>query len=133
MDFSVDRKLHDDQDSAVIFRKVIGREISHGYSTNLYLCCRMDFASNVVQTDAPKFVDLGILAVNTLDEFGILSTPLPESEGRWMYPIGLRRIIFLARQKRLKRVKQGQTKAIAIKLILKFGGKIRTLGAKIFQ
>ena len=35
----------------------------------------MNFLSNIVQTKAPNFVDLGLPAVNTLDEFGILGTP----------------------------------------------------------
>ena len=35
----------------------------------------MDFASNVVQTKAPQFVDLGLPDVNTSDEFSILGTP----------------------------------------------------------
>ena len=47
-DTSIDRKLSDDQDSASIFSKVIGCELSHGSRADLYLCFRMDFKSNVV-------------------------------------------------------------------------------------
>ena len=66
-DASIDRKLPHHLDSASIFIKLIGHEISHGSSTDLYLRCRMDFANNAVGTEAPHFVELGIPAVNTSD------------------------------------------------------------------
>ena len=75
MDTSIDRKLPDDQYSASIFRKLIGCEIYLGSSTDLYLNCRIDFASNIVQTEAPQIVDLGLLAVNTSDELIIQGSP----------------------------------------------------------
>ena len=75
MNTYVDRKLPDDPDSVSIFGKVIGRELFHGSSAYLYLCCWMDLVSNVVRTEAPKFVDLGLPEFNTLDEFGIQGTP----------------------------------------------------------
>ena len=65
LDTSIDRNFPDDRNYASIFSKVIGRELPHSYSANLYLRCWMDFASNFVQTKAPQFVDLGILVVNT--------------------------------------------------------------------
>ena len=77
----VDRNLPYDWYSASISRKVIGREISHLSSADLYLCCRIYFASNVVQTEASQFVDLGIPAVNTSDEFGIQCTPATRIRG----------------------------------------------------
>ena len=43
LDTYVDKKLPNDQDS-----EVIGPELSHGSSTDLYLLCRMDFASDFV-------------------------------------------------------------------------------------
>ena len=67
--------MPDDRDSESIFSKVIGRELSNGSSADLYLRCRMDFVSNFVQTEAPQFVYLRLLAVNTSDEFSILGTP----------------------------------------------------------
>ena len=75
MDTVVDRKLPGYRYSASIFIKVIGCEIYHGSSNDLYLCCQMNFASNVVQNEAPQFVDLELLDVNTSNEFGILGTP----------------------------------------------------------
>ena len=74
-DNSVDRKLSNDGDSTSIFSKVIGGELSHSSIAYLYLRCWMDFASNTVRTKAPHFVDLGLPAVNALDEFNIFVTP----------------------------------------------------------
>ena len=75
MDTSVDRNLPDDQDSAYIFSKVIGCELSHGSSADFYLRYQMNFESNAVQTKAPQFMELGIPAVNTSNDFGIQVTP----------------------------------------------------------
>ena len=75
LDASVDRNFPGDWYYASIFSKVIGCELSHGSSTDLCSRCRMDFAINVVQTKAPQFVDLGLPAVNTSNEFGIIGTP----------------------------------------------------------
>ena len=65
LDTSVDRKLANNRDSASISSKLIGSELSHSSITDFYSCCWMDFASNVVQTEAPYFVELGLPAVNT--------------------------------------------------------------------
>ena len=75
MDISVDIKLPDDWDSESIFRKVIVSELFHGSNSDIYLHFRIDYVSIVVQTEAPQFVDLGLLDVNTLDEFSILCNP----------------------------------------------------------
>ena len=73
---------------------LISRELSHSSISNLYLRCRMDFASNAIGTEAPHFVDLRLLAVNASDEIKILVTPTTLSEGQHMDTIYLRRIIF---------------------------------------
>ena len=91
LDTSIDRNLPDDQDYASISRKVISLELSHGSSTDLYSRCPMEFASNVVQTKAPQFVDLGLPAVNISDEFSILGTPVtriirPTDGSHWSAP-----------------------------------------------
>ena len=75
LDTSIDIKLTNDGDSASIFIKVIGRELYHGSSADLYLRCWMDFASNIVGTEAKKFVELCLPDVNTSDEVGIFVTP----------------------------------------------------------
>ena len=106
LDISSDRSFPGDQDSVSIFSSVIGRELSHGSSSDLYLRWRMDFASNFFRTKAPHLVELGIPAVNTSDEVDILGTPVPESEGFRMDPICLHRIIFLEKQQRLELVRQ---------------------------
>ena len=73
-DASIDGKLANDGDYTSIFSKVIGRELSHSYSTDLYLRCRTDFASNAVGTKVPNFVDLGLPSVNASDEFNTFGT-----------------------------------------------------------
>ena len=75
MDTSVDRKLANDGNYTSIFSEVIGRELSHNSSGNLYSRFRVDFASNSVRTEAPHFVDLELLFVNTSDEVNIFGTP----------------------------------------------------------
>ena len=71
MDTSVDRKLANDGNYTSIFSEVIGRELSHNSSGNLYSRFRVDFASNSVRTEAPHSVDLELLVVNTYDEVNI--------------------------------------------------------------
>ena len=51
----------------------------------------MDFTSNSVGTEAPNFVNLGITAVNTLDEFDTFGTPAtrvrsPTVSSHWSAP-----------------------------------------------
>ena len=72
MDTVVHRKLPDDMDSASVFRKVIGRKLSCGSRDDLYSRCRMKLLSNVVQTKALQFMDLGLPAINTLNESDVL-------------------------------------------------------------
>ena len=67
MDAVVDVKLLDDLDSASIFSKVIGHKISDGSIEDLYSRCMMNSAADVVQTQAPQFMDMGFLTINTLD------------------------------------------------------------------
>ena len=75
LDAVVDGKLTDDLDSASIFSKVIGYKLSDGYSRDLYLHCRMNFANDLVQTQDPHFMDMGVLSINTLNESGVLGNP----------------------------------------------------------
>ena len=75
LDTSVDINLPDDGVSTSIFSKVIVHELSHSSSSDLYLRCWMDFSSNIVQTKAPHFVELGLPAVITLDEVKIFKNP----------------------------------------------------------
>ena len=72
---SVDENLAEGEDSTTIFSKIIGQELSHGSSADIYLRCWMDFISSTVVTEAPYFVDLGLPAVNTSDEFNTSGTP----------------------------------------------------------
>ena len=74
-DTSIDENLDKDGDPTSIFSKVIGQELSHGSSSNIYLRCQMDFTSNVVRTEAPNFVNLGFLSANALDELRYFVNP----------------------------------------------------------
>ena len=66
-DASVDGNLTNNRDSAAIFSKVLGRELSDSLSTDIYFLCRVCFTSNSVGTKAPDFVHLGLPAVNISD------------------------------------------------------------------
>ena len=77
LDTSVDIKLPGDQDYVSVFSKVIGREISHSSSDDLYLRCRMKFSSNFFQIEAPQFLDLWIPAINASNELGVLGNTTP--------------------------------------------------------
>ena len=67
-DTSIDWNLAKNGDSAPIFIKVIGQELSHGSSADIYSHCRVDLTSNAVGTQEPDFMHLGLPAVNSLDE-----------------------------------------------------------------
>ena len=128
-----DGKFPNDLDYASIFSKVISHKLSDNYTNDLYLQYRMNFAVDFVQTQTPYLMDMGILVINTLNKAVSLVLLLTGFEVQRMDPIGVRRIVFLVKRQRLELVRQSQTMTIAIKLIMKFGGQIRNLSAKIFQ
>ena len=74
-DTSVDGNLAEDGDSKKIFSMVIGRELSHSSSANIYSRCRMDFTSNAIGTEGPNFVNLGLQDVSASDEFNPFGIP----------------------------------------------------------
>ena len=83
--------MDNDGDSTSIFSKLIGREISHISSADLYSRCWVDFTSNAIGTEALHFVDLGILAVNISNEINIFGTPAtrirsPMDGSHWSTP-----------------------------------------------
>ena len=85
------QKLDNDPDSASIFSKVIGNKIFNSSSDDLYLRCSMKFARDIIQTQAPQFMDLGLPAINTLYESGVLGTPTtkiqrPTDGSHWSAP-----------------------------------------------
>ena len=67
LDTLVDIKFPNDLYSAFIFSKIISHKLSNGSSGDLYLRFRMNFVDNLVQSQAPKFMNLGFLAINALD------------------------------------------------------------------
>ena len=78
-------------------------------------------------------MELELPAINTLDEFNILGTPatrirMPTDGYHWY---ALDHVFDKAAVVGISATRSEHT--IAIKMIFKFGGKIRTLGAKIFQ
>ena len=54
---------------------VIGRELSHNSSNDIYLHCRVNFMRNAVGTKSPTFMNLWLPAVHTSNELGSFSTP----------------------------------------------------------
>ena len=75
LDAVIDGNFPNDLDPASIFSKIMGHKISDGSSDDLYSRCKMNFAGDVVQTQAPQFMDLGFLDINTLNEIGVIGTP----------------------------------------------------------
>ena len=74
-DTLIDGELAEDGDSNTIFSKLIGQELSHGSRADIYSLFRMDFMSNVVKTEVPNFVNLGLTAVTASDEFSTFCNP----------------------------------------------------------
>ena len=74
-DAVVNGKLTGDLDYASIFSKLIGHKLSDSSSGDLYSRCKMNFSNDTVQNQAPDFMDMGILAINILNERGVLGTP----------------------------------------------------------
>ena len=71
----VERIFSDDINSTSIFSKVIGDKLFDSSSGDLYTRCRMNFLADPVQTQTPKFVDLGFSTINEFDETSDLSAP----------------------------------------------------------
>ena len=72
---SIDGNLAENGDSTPISSELIGQELSHNSSADIYSHCMVDFMSSSVGTEAPDFVHLGLLAVNSLDELSSFVTP----------------------------------------------------------
>ena len=88
LDAFVDGKLPNDLDSESILSKVIGQKLADGSSWDLYFCCRINFENDYSQIQASQFMNLGILAINTLNEGGLLGTTAtrvlsPEDGSNW--------------------------------------------------
>ena len=100
LDAVVDGKLPNDMDYASISGKVIGHKLSNGSSDDLYSLCRMNFVNDPVQTRDPHSVDMGLPAISTFNESGILGTPATLFKYQRMDPIGACLIMFLVKQQR---------------------------------
>ena len=75
LDTVVDGNFPDGLDYASIFIKVTDQKLSEGSRNDLYLCCRLNFAADIVQTQAPQGMDLGLLTMNKLNKNSLLGTP----------------------------------------------------------
>ena len=72
---SVNVDLNENGDPTPTFSKLIGRELSHNSSADIYSRYQVNFTHNAVGTKIPNFINLGIPAVHTPDELGSFSTP----------------------------------------------------------
>ena len=77
-DTSINGNLAKNGDSTPIFSTVIGQELSHESSADIYSRCRVDFTSNAVRTKAPGFMHLRLPAINALDELSPSVPLLPD-------------------------------------------------------
>ena len=93
----------------------------------------MDITSNAVGTKAPIFVNLGVLDVNSLEEFNTFGAPATRVRRLMNGTHWSTQDHVLEKLHPLEWSGQGQSKTIAIKLIFKMGSKIRTLGARMIQ
>ena len=75
MDASVDRKFSNNRNLTSIFSKVICEKLSDGSIQYLHTRFRMNLAADTVQTQTPKFVDLGLSTIDALDEGSGIITP----------------------------------------------------------
>ena len=111
----------------------MGRDISDSLSTDIYLRCRMEFTSNAVRTEATNFVNLGLPAVNALDEFNTFGTPAtrvrrPTEGPHWSvldHIFGEAKVIGMSGTR--------SELDYSYKTDFQNWREIRTLGAKIFQ
>ena len=72
---SIHRNLTKNGDLTPTFSKIIGRELFHNSSADIYSCCRVNFTLNSVGTKIPGFVNLGLLDVHASYEIGSFGTP----------------------------------------------------------
>ena len=91
LDAVIDGKFPNDLDSASILSKVIGNKRSDSSRDDLILRCKTNFAGDVVKTQAPQFMYLGLPAINTLNESSVIGTTptiiqRPTNGSHWSAP-----------------------------------------------
>ena len=62
------------------FSSVGGAETVSAEVANVNLCERVNFPSNAVFGENPKFMDLGLSTAHTANKISLASAPLPEFE-----------------------------------------------------
>ena len=75
LDAVVDINFPNNLNYVSIFNKLIGYKLSDGSSGDLYSFCRINFANDPVQNQAPHFKDMVLPAINIVNESGFLGTP----------------------------------------------------------
>ena len=75
LDTSINVIYSEHRDPAPIFSKVIGRKFTDKSSADVNSCCRMNFGSDAVLTETPKFVNLRLASVHTLNDLGSVFMP----------------------------------------------------------
>ena len=63
------------RDPATTWSKVNGHKFTDEYSTNVNLCCQMNFRSDAVLSESTNFVSLGLASVHTSDELRSVFIP----------------------------------------------------------
>ena len=84
-DTSINQKISYNLVAPPIFSGVLGDKLSNSSSRDLYTRCRMNLAEYLFNIPAPKFVDLGLSAINALDKSASLWT----SDTRVGKPMGV--------------------------------------------
>ena len=75
LDAVVDGNFPNDIDSSSILSKVMGHKLYKDSSGDLYMRFRINFLDDPVQTQTPKFMDLGFSTIYALDKSSDLITP----------------------------------------------------------
>ena len=75
MDTSIDQQFTNNMVVPPIFTEVLCDKLYDSPSRDIYMCCRMNLAADPVNIPAPKFVDLGISTIKSMDKGANLWTP----------------------------------------------------------
>ena len=126
-DTSIDGKFTNNMVAPPIFIEVLCDKFSDSYIWDIYMSCWMNLTAGPINTPEPQFVDSGISIIDSLNKGSNLWTPSIRVVSYWSAPDH----IFGKLQQLETLWVQSQTKTI--KLILKPGGKIKNLRAKIMQ
>ena len=94
-------------DTTPTFSKAIGPELSDDSIADIYSLCLVKFMRDAVVTASPKFMNLGLSSVHTLDELGSFRIPVnrirrPADGSNWLTPGNLIGEVTAARMRRMR-------------------------------